>query len=73
MNGQTYSPPVDSRGEQITGFDDWTQTVEVQPVDPDRVTLDVADADPDCLRLTVSVTRGGDTVCRVSWFCFGSR
>lgn len=73
MNGTTYSPPVDSRGEEIDGFDDWTQVVEVQAVDPDRVTLDVSDPDPDCLRLTVTVNRGQTTVCRVSWFCFGSR
>lgn len=73
MDGQTYSPPVDSRGEQIDGFDDWTQIVDVQPVDPDMVTLEVADADPDCLKLTVSVSRAGQPVCTVSWLCFGSR
>lgn len=73
MNGTIYSPPVDSRGEGITGFDDWTQTVQVQAVDPDYLTINVNDPDPDCLKLTVNVTRGGQTVCSVSWLCFGAR
>jgi len=39
---RTYSPPIDSRGQTLNEFSNWQQTVSVQPVDPNRLTLDVS-------------------------------
>src|SRR5262245_9589871 len=36
LNGRSYHPPIDSRGEAIDSLSQWTQTVAVQTVDPDK-------------------------------------
>jgi prepilin-type N-terminal cleavage/methylation domain-containing protein len=68
LNGKTYSPAVDSRGIAISDFDNWSQSVVVHPVDPDKLTLDITDADPDAVRVTVTVLHNGTKVCDLSWF-----
>jgi prepilin-type N-terminal cleavage/methylation domain-containing protein len=70
LDGQSYSPPIDSRGETLSDFDTWTQTVDVQPVDPDRITLDVAADPPEAVRITVTVTQNSRLVCSTSWYAF---
>src|SRR5690606_20233682 len=42
LNGEVFSPPVDSLGQAQSGFDGWKQTVKVQKVDPNYITLVVA-------------------------------
>ncbi len=70
LKGQTYNPPVDSRGTAIAGFNQWTQTVDVQAVDPDRITTDIVSATPDAVRVTVVVTQAGENSCSMSWYRF---
>jgi hypothetical protein len=70
MNGQSHMPPIDSRGQPLNGFSNWRQTIRVQPVDPDRVTLDIADASPSALRITVSIDHNSQRACDVSWYTF---
>jgi hypothetical protein len=70
LDGRTYSPPVDSRGVAIAGFGDWTQNVDVQAVDRDRLTLDIVEPTPQVVRVTVSVTHNAQPVCDVSWYRF---
>jgi hypothetical protein len=70
LDGDSYSPPVDSRGSALSDFSDWSQTVDVQPVDPDRLTLDVSTDTPLALRVTVTVSRHGQAVCSTSWYAF---
>lgn len=67
LNNKTYSPAVDSRGEVLPDFSNWSQTVVVHPVDPDKLTLDITDADPDAVRVTVTVNHNGNKVCDLSW------
>jgi Tfp pilus assembly protein PilV len=70
MNGQAFHPPVDSRGITVTGFDDWSQNIAVQPVDRDRLTTDVVTTTPNAVRVTVTVTRNGRNRWAVSWYRF---
>jgi hypothetical protein len=70
MNGRVYQPPVDSREEQVAGFNNWSQTVSVQSVDPDRLTLNIVDPNPDAVRVTVTVRHGQELTGELSWYRF---
>jgi prepilin-type N-terminal cleavage/methylation domain-containing protein len=70
LNGTSYAPPIDSRGQPLSDMDGWTQTVVVQPVDPDWLTVQISDPDPSALRVTATVARYGSNVCSVSWYAF---
>ena len=70
LNGKTYSPAVDNRGNALTDFADWSQQVTVQAADPDGLTRTVVDATPAARRITVTVTRNGEQACSVSWYVF---
>jgi type II secretory pathway pseudopilin PulG len=70
MNGRTHNPPIDSRGTAVVGFNNWTQSVVVQPVDPDRLSTDIVDPDPDVVRVTVRVHNNGDYVNELTWYRF---
>jgi Tfp pilus assembly protein PilV len=70
LDGKTYSPPVDSRGEKLSSFDTWTQKVTVQAVDPDRITLDVSTDPPEAVRITVQISHNSQIVCSSSWYAF---
>jgi hypothetical protein len=70
LNGRTYSPAVDSRGTALSGFEDWSQTVAVQSVSPDKVTLNIVDSDPDAVRVTVTALQRGQRVADVQWYRF---
>ena len=69
----TISPgPIDSRGSVLTEFSAWKQTVSVQVVDPNLLTLNLSNgiASPDALRMTVSVSHLDREVCTLSWYIF---
>jgi Tfp pilus assembly protein PilV len=68
----TYSPPVDSRGNQLTSFSDWSQIVTIQVVDPNRLTLNLSNStvSPTALRMTVNVTHHANQVCTLNWYVF---
>ena len=70
MNGQTFNPPVDSRGTAVTGFDHWTQSMVVQAVDRNRLSADIIDANPDAVRVTVRVHNRGSYVNELTWYRF---
>jgi Tfp pilus assembly protein PilV len=70
LNGTNYQPPRDSRGEPVASFGTWQQSIKVQPVDPDRLTTDIIDADPDVVRVSVTVTHNGEHACDMSWYRF---
>ncbi|HWP40742.1 MAG TPA: hypothetical protein VNL70_07440 [Tepidisphaeraceae bacterium] len=70
LHGTTYTPPIDSRGTAVSGFDDWSQQITVQPVDPDRLTLAISDDTPEALQITVSVSYRGQAVTSINWFAF---
>lgn len=68
MDGTMHTPPVDSRGMAMAGFDDWIQVVDVQTVDPDRLTADTASTLPHAVRVTVTVVHNGRNVSEMSWY-----
>lgn len=70
MDGETHSPPVDSRGVAIAGFNQWEQVMDVQSVDPDRITTDIVDPAPDVVRVTVTVRQNAKSVYALSWYRF---
>jgi Tfp pilus assembly protein PilV len=70
MNGRTFNPPVDSRGTQVVGFNNWTQSIVVQPVDRDRLSADIVDANPHVVRVTVRVHNNGSYVNELTWYRF---
>lgn len=70
MNGKTYEPPIDSCQNSLTALPDWQQAVTVQPVNPDNLTQNEVDPDPDAVRVTVDVSHHGNQVCQVSWYSF---
>ena len=75
-DGKTYgkpsaSPndvPVDGRGQPLAGFGTWAQVIDVQYVDPDRVTLVVPDTQLEpTARVTVQVKHNGILVYTARW------
>ncbi|MEO6436736.1 MAG: hypothetical protein ABIP55_13385 [Tepidisphaeraceae bacterium] len=63
-----YSPPVDGRGVALTGFGTWSQAVDVQYVDPDRITMTVPDSQVEpTSRVTVVVRHNNVPVYTARW------
>jgi hypothetical protein len=69
LNGQFFSPPVDSRGVEIAGLEGWRQDIRVQVVDPNRLTASIADPSPQALRITATISRNGRAITDLSWYC----
>jgi type II secretory pathway pseudopilin PulG len=70
LNGKTYSQAVDSREMVLADLSNWSQSVTVQPVDPNRLTTVISDPTPAALRLTVTVSHNQKKVTDVSWYAF---
>jgi hypothetical protein len=52
----TYNPPRDGRGTVLSGFDDWSQVIDVSYVLPNRLTTTVPDSQVEpTARVTVSI------------------
>jgi carbamoylphosphate synthase large subunit len=70
MNATSYQPPWDSRSQAISTLPDWQQAVTVQPVSADNLTQSIIDANPDAVRITVTVAHNSREVCSTSWYSF---
>jgi type II secretory pathway pseudopilin PulG len=70
MHARSYSPAVDSRESRISGFEQWSQVISVQPVDRDRLTIDIVDPNPHAVRVTVRVFSDQNQISEVSWHRF---
>lgn len=70
LDGAVHQPPVDSRGIEIAGFDDWRQAIDVQPINRDNLPLEILDANPQGVRVVVAITHNGRNVCDLSWHRF---
>jgi len=70
FNGKVYTPAVDGRGVALDQLSGWTQSVTVQPVNYNWLTVASSDPAPVALRLSVSVTHNGRKVTGVSWYAF---
>lgn len=70
LDGKTFSPPIDARRQSIASMDTWAQIIEVQSVDPDRLTAAVPKGSSPAARITVTVTNRGQVVTSMSWLAF---
>jgi type II secretory pathway pseudopilin PulG len=70
LDGATFSPPLDARKQRLNDLTTWSQTVTVQTVSPDWLTLDVTRGTEPAARVTVIVQHHGHEVCRLSWYAF---
>lgn len=68
LDGASLSPPIDARRRQVTGYPDWTQSIEVESVSEENVSVVVPDTTTEpTARVTVTIKRHGFPVYRVSW------
>jgi len=65
-DGQTFSPPVDVSGAAMTDFGEFGQQVEIGYVESGNFGNTVT-GPTDFVRLTVTVTKGGQPVSSTSW------
>jgi hypothetical protein len=70
MDGQTFSPPIDSRAQQLSNLPNWSQSVVVHSVDPDSLGTDSPNGTTPACRVTVTVTRGTTVVATQTWYVF---
>ena len=70
LTGTTFSPPIDSRKSAIAGWTDWQQSVTVQTVDPNRLSLAVPNGTQPAVRITVNISHKGANVYTMSWYAF---
>jgi prepilin-type N-terminal cleavage/methylation domain-containing protein len=69
-NGKNYPQAVDSRESPVAELNGWSQSVTVQPVDPNKITTDITDSAPSALRVTVVVSHNQKKLTTVSWYAF---
>lgn len=67
LNGQTFAPPRDARGNVLSGMTGWSQTVAVEGADLQRLNLAVPVASSPIRRVTVSVAYNGQPVIALRW------
>lgn len=65
--GRVFDPPIDGRGNQMRGYQDWSQFVTVKYVEPHRLTVAVPDGQPEpTSQVRVEIRRYGKTVYTTS-------
>ena len=65
-DGQTFSPPIDVSGVDMTDFSQFGQQVEIDYVESGNFTNTVT-GPTDFVRVTVTVTKGGQPISSTSW------
>lgn len=63
FHNYTESPPLDSAGQAVTGYSEWSWTVVFQYVDP--LTLTQVDSDQGVMRSTVSLSKNGEIISTI--------
>jgi type II secretory pathway pseudopilin PulG len=70
LDGITFSPPIDARRQNLSSYGNWSQTITVKTVDPDRLTLTVPNGTAGALRITCQIKHNGKDVGWMSWIAF---
>lgn len=70
MNGRTFQPAIDSRGQAVTEMSEWSQTVAVQAVNVANLTAAQSGTSAQSLKVTVTVKHNAQEVCELSWCLF---
>jgi type II secretory pathway pseudopilin PulG len=71
LDGQMITPPVDSSGEVLGEFAEWTQAVRVDWVNPNQLTADLFNPS-HAVRVTVTVWRNDSRAADLSWHVLNS-
>lgn len=66
LDGQTFSPPIDVSGAEMTDFGQFGQQVETDYVNSGDFSTPVT-GPTDFIRVTVTVTKGGRPISSTSW------
>ncbi len=67
-DNKTYSPPRDALGDSLSQFSGWTQSIDVQYVDPNLITSAVPDTQYEVTsRVTVTVSHNGKSILTEKW------
>jgi len=72
LDGITFSPPIDARRQTLSSYSNWSQTITVKTVDPNRLTLTVPNGSAGALRITCQIKHNGKDVAWMSWIAFDS-
>lgn len=67
LNGQQRTPPIDARGQAMSGMSDWKQVITVQGADLQRLTLAVPPDSSPLRRVTVNVMHKDQSVVSLDW------
>jgi prepilin-type N-terminal cleavage/methylation domain-containing protein len=67
FDDRSFAPPIDARRQSLSDYAGWQQSIAVQSVDPDRLTLNVTKGSTPASRVTVTVTHHGKFICDLSW------
>lgn len=70
FNGLVANPPLNARRQHMNEFDGWEQSVTVQTVDPDALTVNAPAGSQPAAKVTVLIKRNGREICRIEWFTF---
>jgi len=62
-----YSPPKDARGNDLSGFDSYSQTITVENVSGSNFENVVTDFSSDFVRVSVEVRKNSRLICSTSW------
>ena len=73
FNNKNFTTPRNARGLALANFSGWSQVVDVQYVNPDRITVAVADSQLEpTARVSVDVQFNAKTVYSTSWIVTAS-
>jgi Tfp pilus assembly protein PilV len=73
FNNKTFDPPKDALGNNLPDFSGWTQVVDVHYVDPNRITLAVADTQVEpTSRVSVRIEHNGKMIHETCWLVTAS-
>jgi len=67
FHNKSFSPPIDVSRTAMPEFSAFTQQVTVQNVSPANLTQAVANHSTDLYRVTVTITKNGQTISSASW------
>jgi prepilin-type N-terminal cleavage/methylation domain-containing protein len=70
LDGVTFSPPIDARRQPLSAYSNWSQTITVRTVDPNRLTLTVPNGTAGAMRITCQIKHNGKDVGWMSWIAF---
>ena len=68
LDGAAFNPPIDARRNPLSGYNAWTQAIEVESVSEENVSVVVPDTMTQPMaRVTVTVRRHNIPVYRARW------